>query len=544
MQLFGHQIESDNKIEACRAAGAKNVLLVSPTGSGKTVIFSHRLKRYNCSSAAIAHRSELVGQMSYALARFGVRHRVVAPNAMVKQINQMHLLKLGKSFYDPNAQCAVVSVQTLIAQKEKLRTWGRSVQEWITDEAHHLLKDNMWGTAVELFPNARGLGVTAYSGRADGRGLGRHAHGVFDALVQGPQMRDLINAGLLVDYRIFVPPSDLNMIGAAIGSSGDYTPDSVKKRVRESHVIGDVVKHYLRIAPGKLGITFASDVETATDIANQFNACGVPAAVVHSGTPTLERAALLGKFERREILQLVNVDLFGEGYDLPALEVVSMARPTLSFQLFLQQFGRVLRTLDGKSFGIIIDHVGNVVRHGLPDAYREETLDSRERGSRGAKSDAIPMRACLNPSCCRAYEAIYKACPYCGHSIEPASRAKPEFVDGDATEIDAATLAAMRGLIEQQMAFPAIPYGASPVVAQGIRNRHLEKCQTQIALREAIAWWAGWQKYRGLNESQSYRAFYFRFGVDVLTAQTLNRADSQALLDRINTHIEKMSLAA
>ena len=129
----------------------------------------------------------------------------------------------------------------------------------------------------------------------------------------------------------------------------------------------------------RLGVTFATDVETAGDIAAQYNAAGVPAAMVSADTPAAERNRLIGQFRNRDLLQLVNVDLFGEGFDVPAIEVVTMARPTKSYPVFAQQFGRALRPLPGKSHGIVIDHVNNVITHRLPDArWRREGGGERE----------------------------------------------------------------------------------------------------------------------------------------------------------------------
>ena len=168
-----------------------------------------------------------------------------------------------------------------------------------------------------------------------------------------------------------------------------------------------MVDHYLRIAKGKLGVTFAVDVEAAGDIATAFKKAGVPAEIVTAKTPDTLRASILRRFRNRELLQLVNVDLFGEGFDLPAIEVVSMARPTQSFSLFAQQFGRALRPMDGKEHAIIIDHVGNVHRHGLPDAPRDWSLDRRERRSSKNVDIVIPTRTC--PECAGAYERIRKS---------------------------------------------------------------------------------------------------------------------------------------
>src|SRR5882762_8257373 len=142
-----------------------------------------------------------------------------------------------------------------------------------------MLRDNKWGKVASMFPNARWLGVTATPNRADGRGLGRHADGLFDTMVHAPSMRELIRMGYLTDYRIFTIPSDVDLTDVPISAGGDFSPEPLRKAVHRSHIVGDVVQHYLRIARGKLGVTFAVDVESATQIAAAFNAAGVKAEV-------------------------------------------------------------------------------------------------------------------------------------------------------------------------------------------------------------------------------------------------------------------------
>ena len=546
MQLRDYQQQNLNAINNSWYL-FKNVLSVLPTGAGKTVIFSEAIKQHNAASCAIAHRQELVSQISLALARDEVPHKIIGPKEVVKLAVGLHMEDMGRNFYDPSAQCAVAGVDTLIRRvnDSALSRWFPSVSLWVMDEAHHVLRSNKWGKAVDMFPNAKGLGVTATPERADGKGLGKHADGVFEDMIVGPSGRDLINMGYLTDYRIFAPRTeDLNLTDDMISvSTGDYVPAKIKKAVRKSRVVGDVVKHYLRIAPGKRGITFSTDVETATDQAAEFNRAGVPAAVVSAKTPDAERVSILRRFKNGELLQLVNVDLFGEGFDLPAIEVVSMARPTASFALYAQQFGRALRLLEGKTEAIIIDHVGNVVRHGLPDAPRQWTLDAREKRSRGTPDDVIPLKSCME--CFGVYERIKKVCPYCGHVHVPDSRNGPEFVDGDLAELDAATLAKMRGDIERMDMDPE-QYRAElqskyvPKLGQlGHVKRHIANQEMQKALRSSIALWAGYHRRDGHTDDEIQRIFYFKFGVDVMTAQALKRADALTLANRVNREIGK-----
>jgi superfamily II DNA or RNA helicase len=502
------------------------------------VLFADTLADFPGACVAIAHRQELVSQISLTLARYGVRHRIIGPQSVVRFIVALHMEVLGRSFYDPNALCAVAGVDTLIRRADSLKRWLPQVGMWVMDECHHVLKDNKWGKAVAMFPNAKGLGVTANTVRADGKGLGRHADGVADALIVGPSMRELINAGYLTDYRIFAPPSDLDVSEVAVSRvTGDYNPNQLKVQVKKSHIIGDVVTHYKRLAMGKLGITFATDVEIATDIAAQYNAAGVPAAVVSAKTPDRERMEIQRRFQRRELLQMVNVDLFGEGYDVPSLEVVSMARPTESFNLFCQQFGRALRIMDGKTEAIIIDHVGNTLRHGLPDAPITWTLDRRERRARASNPDLIPTRVCTE--CMSLYERVYIKCPWCGHIPVPAVRSGPEFVDGDLLELDAATLAAMRDEVasvdrpDREIRDGLERAGSPAIVAMGAAKQHRLRQDAQTELRNAIALWGGKQRAEGRPDSESYRRFYFRYKIDVLGAQALGRPDAEALTKRI-----------
>lgn len=518
-------------------AGGRNALVVLPTGGGKTFVFSRLAASVNMAVCAIAHRGELVTQISLALAREGVRHRVIGPPALARRCSVGHLDELGVDYVQPGARVAVAGVDTLIKMSPERDAWFQQVGLWIQDEAHHVLTENKWGKAARMFPNARGLGVTATPTRADGKGLGGHADGLFDQMFVGPTMRDLINDDYLTDYRVFAPPSNLDLSSVAISASGDFSPPQLSEARKRSTITGDVVSHYLRIAPGKLGVTFDVDVESATETAAAFRAAGVCAEIVSGKTPDGLRADILRRFRRREVIQLVNVDLFGEGFDLPAIEVVSMARPTQSYALFAQQFGRALRPLAGKQRAIIIDHVQNVVRHGLPDAPRAWSLDRRERRGRAGPTDVIPTRVCANSECLGVYERTHVVCPYCGHEPLPAQRGAPEFVDGDLVELDPAVLARLRGEISRVKAPPRFPAGSGHAVMGAISKNHFCRQQSLARVEAAVSLWAGWQRHLGRPDRESYRRFYFRYGVDVLTAQTLPIAEMDALAERIEADL-------
>ncbi len=521
------------------------VLSVIPTGGGKTAVFSNIIQEHPGASVLIAHRQELVSQISLALAGFGVRHRIVAPKKVIDWIIGLQVETYGRSYYDCSASCAVAGVDTLI-RKENDKSWDRffnQVSLWVIDEAHHLLKTNKWGKAVQLFKNAKGLGVTATPCRADGKGLGMHADGYFHSMVLGPPMRELIERGYLSDYRIFCPQTKINLDDVPIGASGEFSARPLTQSIKDSTIVGDVVSHYLKIAPGKQGLTFSHNIETAHDIAIQYKERGISAAVISSKTKPTARIDITKKFRNREIQQIVNVDIFGEGVDIPAVEVISMARPTASYGLYSQQFGRALRVIIGKSHAIIIDHVGNVVRHRLPDAKRLWTLDRIPKRKKKEK-EGIPIIVCVE--CTQPYEAVLPACPECGYVPDTGGggvggREGPEFVDGDLTELSPEVLSKMRGdvnrvdepaeKLQKRLDKSDMPAHIVPTV---IRN-HNARQTSQLQLRELIAWWAGHQP--GLLPEKQKR-FFYEFGLNTLEAQSLGVRKADDLRARINKSID------
>lgn len=521
------------------------VLAVLATGGGKTVIFSSIIAAEQGATCAIAHRQELVSQMSLTLAKNGIYHRIVGSNKTVRNCVKIHMDELGKTFCDAGSKHAVASVDTIIRRGEQLANWLPSVRLWVIDEAHHVLKDNKWGKAVQMFPNARGLGVTATPGRADGNGLGSHADGVFDTMFEGVAMGELIRDGYLTDYKIFAPPSSFSREQIKVSdSTGDFNLNQMKEVVNGSSLVvhdektitGDVVAQYLKIARGKSGVTFTVDVASAEEIAEQYNKAGVPAAAISCNTPDLERFAAVRKFKNKEILQLVNSEILTEGFDCPGIEVVSFGRPTESYSMYSQMFGRALRPLPGKTHAIIIDHVGNVMRHGLPDAPRQWSLDRRERCT--GKSEPSTVRVCT--ACAAVYERFRDACPDCGEPVpKPAQRRRPEFVDGNLYELDPDVLAQMRDKVVGARETPEAMRDrltAANVPMPGVMSnvkRQKERLNALVKLDLKLAEWAGYRRAEGLSDSEIFRKFYLTYGVSWLEAQALKAADADKLRERI-----------
>lgn len=535
-----------------------NVLAVLPTGAGKTVFFSSIIAEHAGATCAVAHRQELVSQISLALARNKVRHRIIGPTNVVKMIVRLHMEEVGHSYYDPNSRHAVAGVDTLVRRRDQLANWLPTVKLWVMDEAHHVLQDNKWGKAVNMFRNARGLGVTATPSRADGCGLGSHADGVFDKMFVGPSMRDLINMGYLTDYKLYAPPSSFrrDAIKKVSQTTGDFIASEVSKAVNESslvahdekQVVGDVVRTYQKLLNGMLTVVFAPDVATATELEKQYNDAGIPAKCVHGAMPDAERINAVRKFKNREYLVLTSVAIFDEGFDCPAIEAVQDVSATESFGRFVQRAGRMLRLKDGKDFGRYVDHVGNIERHAVlvdhPEGtkielcHREWTLDRREKS--GGKSEKSAVRACA--ACSGTYERYLKKCPYCGEPIpEPAAtqRSNVEWVDGDLHELDPDVLAHLQGEVigaredVNQYRDKMIGHGLPPHAVKRNVKLHENRLDALVKLDHTLAQWAGYRRAEGLSDSEIFRKFYLTYGVSWVEAQALKAADADKLRERI-----------
>lgn len=532
------------EIYSAWANGSKTVLACMPTGMGKTRLFCkiaqemaiESLDRYP--TAIMVHRKELVQQISLTLAEEGFVHNIIAPREVILGIVGTQRLVLRRAFYDYNSPITVVSVDTLNARAAKHELWAKKIRLWITDEAAHLLKNNKWGRAVNNFPNAIGLGVTATPRRLDKRGLGRHADGVFDAMVEGPSTRWGIENGYLCRYKIAIPPSDYKNFLRRATEGSDFAKDAMIDAARKSHIIGDVVESYRRFAPGKQTILFAPAIETGYEMEKKFRDAGISAKLLHGETGDKERLDGMIDFRNKKTKVLLNVDLFDEGLDVPGIECVMQARPTMSLSKYLQMCGRGLRP-DGDKVLILIDHVGNVTEHGLPDSPRRWTLDRIIK----KREKTNFMRICSNIECNSPYDRSLTACPWCGTPAFTAARdggggrVPPVQVDGDLELIDPETI---RELLEGvQLEDPGsvakrVGLAAGPGAAKKALKAQQERIDTQKMLVEKIAIWAGYQKHSGYTDRSIHKLFYLHFNRTITEVLSEPKADMELTISELH----------
>jgi superfamily II DNA or RNA helicase len=507
--------------------GHRNVMARSATGSGKTVLMCSIIwdcLKDNISTAVMVHRKELVQQISLTLAKFGIHHNIIASRKDVRGIIAAQRRIFKKQFYEPDSLVTVISVDTLIARYEQYKNWAMGVQQWFIDEAAHVLKENKWGKAASYFKNARGLGVTATPERLDRKGLGSHADGLFDVMVEGPPVRWFIDNNYLSKYKIAIPESDYETFLKSASDKSDYSKQAMKEASKKSRIVGDVVENYLKFAKDKQAIVFATDIDTAKQMQDKFNEFNVPAKELNGTTSDRERLEGILKFEEKKLKVLINVDLFDEGLDVPGIECVSMARPTKSLGKFLQMCGRGLRPAPDKDYMMLIDHVGNVMEHGLPCKIRKWTLDRIKKT--GQKLNFLKI--CGNVACNSPYDRALTECPWCGFEPKrpvgssPKDRILPEQVDGDLMLLDPETLAELQGkavLEDPGKVGKRVSYAAGATAGLRASGKQMERINTQRKLAEVIALYAGkLRTYYGYSDRSIHKKFYIYFNMTITEA--------------------------
>ncbi len=414
-------------------ASHKRVLAVSPTGSGKTVIAALLIgaeKRWR-KVLWLAHRYELVDQAYKTLTGLGVDAGIV--------MAQEETLR-GDARTNASARVQVASVQTIAA-----RGVPDDIDLVVFDEAHRVMADS-YQEIAESCAGADVLGLTATPCRADGRGLGEFFQ--FMRIVAQPS--DLQADGYLAKPRTFSAPAGVlteieKGLQGATSSGGDYAPHSLAKAVDRSLLIGKVVSESIRIAPGVPKVVFACSVKHSKRIAKEFAAKGIAAEHVDGETQAADRERILKQLSSGTIEVICNVDVLSEGWDLPSLGAVIVARPTKSVARFLQMVGRVQRA-HGEERPLVIDHGANVQRL---DVLPGE--DIVWQLSQGVIADGDKARVRLCVSCGAVMECGKWVCSECNEEHEDQRREEEERIEIEAKleEVTRAELASIRERVER-----------------------------------------------------------------------------------------------
>lgn len=276
------------------------------------------------------------------------------------------------------------------------------------DEAHHVLAKS-YRRILDKFPNALKLLFTATPYRMSGKGF----TDVADDLIVGNSIKQLIKNGFLapIDY---YAPVQLDSSQLKVKRNGEFDEKSIEQAFKPK-VYGNAVKTFRKLAGDKQAIAYTYNVASAERLAQELNDNHITARAVSGQTPKDERQKIIEEYRAGNIQVVTNAELFTEGLDLPNVDCVIMLRPTQSLSLFLQFAMRCMNPRKGKT-AIIIDHVGNVNRFGLPTISRDWKLEGNgKKGNTDANSDAKPITTC--PSCFATFYRKGDTCPFCGAEL-------------------------------------------------------------------------------------------------------------------------------
>jgi superfamily II DNA or RNA helicase len=398
MELRPYQCDVIALYHATINAGKKRIVLTCPTGGGKTLIAADIIKSAVTAWRRIlvlAHRREIIAQTCEKLTRFGISHGIIQAGYSPR----------------PPEPVQVASIQTLHARAIRTDKMDLPLANLlIIDECHHCPAQTHQAI-IDAYPDAILLGVTATPCRGDGRGLG----GIFQSIIETPQVAELIAQGYLVKTRVYAPVSP-DLTGVRV-QAGDYVETQLADRMDVPKLIGDIVEHWHKFSERRRTVCFAVNVAHSIHLRDEFIRAGVRAEHIDGGTPKPERDAALARLASGEIELITNCQVLTEGWDMCEVGCCILARPTRKMGLYRQMVGRVLRPAEGKPDAIILDHAGAAFRHGFVEDPVEWTLDEdRYAGNavHAARCNNGGGSRLLECTQCSVLRVAGEPCPHCG----------------------------------------------------------------------------------------------------------------------------------
>lgn len=481
--LRDYQVSDIASLRSLYGRGAKAPIYQLSTGGGKTVVFSHVIKGAVAKgkrTLVLAHRRELIRQASNKITDLGIPHGIIAA---------------GQD-RDHDALVIVASIQTVARRLASMPQFDLIV----IDEAHHAVSATFTALLASQ-PNAKLLGVTATPCRLDGKGLGKHCGGHFDAIHCGPSMEDLITAGYLAPCKVYLPAAAIDTRGVK-KIAGDYDEGELEERA--DAVTGDAVLEFQKLPAGTTAIAFCVTVKNAERVAAAFVEAGIKSVAVHGGMHKDDRDAAIAGLEDGSVQVLTSCEIVSEGLDVPSVGCVILLRPTKSLTMCRQQIGRGMRPkLDGGAL-TVLDHARNCVEHGLPTDPVDWTLDGADKN---INKKPPPPWECL--ACSMLNAPARKECKGCGAPKPWICQACGDPNHGDTMECE--SCGAARPMRHELVADDAEMREFKPdrfayITRMGYRQL-LAKRRTQEEL-EAYAmhhkYKRGWVHYRMIEQAQQF----------------------------------------
>jgi DNA repair protein RadD len=368
------------------------VFLVAPTGAGKTQMFTSLIEEWvadGARCAIAAHRGELIKQAGKTVISRGLHYGVIK----------------AKPSTNPQAPIQIVSIDSM---RSRDLPWE---PDYIVLDEAHLAKADRFTLFLAKYPRAKVLMVSATPWRADGSGFSELA----TDLIITTTISELIThpeGPFLVAPKLYAG-SDL---GEALDqqvktTAGDYNQGQLEQFMCQVSLVGDIVTEYKRLANGRKGVVFCVGIAHSKQVAEQFNAAGIPAEHLDGTIGEADREGILARLHSGQTQIVTNANVLCEGWDEPSISYVGLARPTKSLALYIQQAGRGLRIHpeSGKTDCVIIDHGQNVDLHGHILDDREWTLE----GTGKVKKKKKKPKKC--PNCESIMPQKADTCPSCGY---------------------------------------------------------------------------------------------------------------------------------
>lgn len=438
MQLRDYQKAVVKGVSEAFQQGKQGVIMQMATGAGKTASAAYIVEKYSQTGRVVlwlVHREELLLQASMTFAKMGIQHQLIAADTTARKCKVVQFKHLGKVFLCQKSVVYIASVQTLIRRLPQYANLNPA--QIIADECH-LSLNKTFRTIIGAWPEARLLGLTATPTREDKQQFSRDQGGLYDDMICGPQPYTLIEAGMLCDYDLYIPPIRMKISQNIAMKGKDYDPNALDEDFKNSpDVYGDVIDHYRKLSHGKPAIGFCPTVERAREFTDRFCAAGYRAKLLEGGTDPAERYQTLEDLANGQVDVVMSVDILIEGTDVPLATTVLCLRKTKSLRIYLQSIGRVLRPHPLKEKAIILDFVGVSHIHGYPDDHREWSLNGevKRRAKPKKEDDDGIARLITCPECFRAHEPA-PACPKCGHEYTAKESREIVVVEGDLVKIE------------------------------------------------------------------------------------------------------------
>jgi superfamily II DNA or RNA helicase len=323
--------------------------------------------------------------------------------------------------FDPKPRVHVCSIQTIVRRLHQIPEPALL----IIDESHHAVSAS-FRKLFDHFPNALILGVTATPIRLNGQGLGE----VFDEMIVGPSVQELTDAKHVCPVRYFVPPVGADLSGLH-KVAGDFSMSEAEGRLDKPTITGKAIDHYREICDGQPMIVYCTTVQHAKDVAREYQEAGYLAASVDGKMNDEDRADVLEGLADGRMQVVTSCELIGEGLDVKNVVAVQMLRPTESLSLFMQMVGRAMRLMDGKECAYVLDHVGNVLKHGFASAPRTWSLEGTRKAPKPAGQ---AIRTCEQ---CFSVHERSPVCPFCEYEypIQEKRLTSMKMVEGKLIEI-------------------------------------------------------------------------------------------------------------